>query len=140
MTFPLAQRELVLAAIALLAAVGAVAVASVRDDTSGPRLPASVPAPGGGWYTALAASRGQGFAKARTACGHRVGPRSIGVAHPVLPCDTKLFIAYGGKEVLTQVLGVGPTVPGREFELTRALARELGLQGTQQIRWRYARE
>ena len=138
MTFPLAQRELVLAAIALLAAVAALALAAMRDDASGPRPPASVPAPGGGWYTALAASRGQGFANARTACGHRVGPRSMGVAHPVLPCDTKLFVAYGDKEVLTQVLAVGPAVPGRDFELTRALARELGLQGIQQIRWRYA--
>ena len=138
MTFSLAQRELVLAAIALLAAVAALAVAATHEDTSGPPLPASVPAPGGGWYTALAASRGQGFGKARTACGHRVGRRSMGVAHPVLPCDTKIYISYGGKEVLTQVLAVGPAAGGREFELTRALARALGLHGTQQIRWRYA--
>ena len=63
----------------------------------------------------------------------------MGVAHPVLPCDTKLWLSYDGKDVLTQVLAVGPTSAGREFELTRALARALGLRGTQQIRWRYAR-
>jgi hypothetical protein len=63
----------------------------------------------------------------------------MGVAHPVLPCDTKLYIAYGERQVLTQVLGPGPRVPGHEFELTRALARRLGLSGTQPVRWRYAR-
>jgi rare lipoprotein A (peptidoglycan hydrolase) len=51
----------------------------------------------------------------------------------------KLFIAYKDQVVLTQVVDRGPSVPGREFDVTRALARKLGLQGTQQIRWRYAR-
>ena len=138
MTARLAQRELALAAVALLAGVGALALDAVRREAPGPRLPAQVPAPGGGWYTGLASSRGESFAERRTACGHVVGPRSLGVAHPVLPCDTKLFIAFDGKEVLTQVIGAGPKGPGRDFELTRALARRLGLRGVQPIRWRYA--
>jgi hypothetical protein len=40
--------------------------------------------------------------------------------------------------VLTQVIDHGPFVPGREFELTDALAKELGLVGVQSIRWSYA--
>jgi Lytic transglycolase len=136
----LVQRELTLASIALLAAVSALAIAGLRDTgASGAGLPEAVPAPGGGWYTALAgvgrATRGE----RRTACGHTLGPASLGVAHPVLPCDVKIFISYNGREVLTQVIDRGPYVPGRAFDLTKALADLLGLRGTQPIRWRYAR-
>jgi rare lipoprotein A (peptidoglycan hydrolase) len=135
----LAQRELVLAGVALLAAVSALAVASVREaGGAGPGLE-PVPAPNGGWYTALASAGGKSFSKERTACGHVVSRDSLGVAHPVLPCDVKLFISYNGREVLTQVIERGPFVPGREFDLTRALARLLDMEGTRQIHWRYAR-
>jgi rare lipoprotein A (peptidoglycan hydrolase) len=63
----------------------------------------------------------------------------LGVAHPVLPCGVKLFVAYRDKVFLTQVVDRGPAVPGRDFDVTRPLAARLGLKGTQQIRWRYAR-
>jgi rare lipoprotein A (peptidoglycan hydrolase) len=36
------------------------------------------------------------------------------------------------------VIDRGPTVPGREFDLTPALARRLGLTGVQSIHWSYA--
>ena len=62
-----------------------------------------------------------------------------GVAHPVLPCGVRLYIRFHGREVLTQVIDRGHTAPGREFELTHALARLLRLQGTQTIQWRFAR-
>lgn len=139
MTSALAQRELGLASVALLAAVLALALGSALDSTSAnPRLPESIPAPGGGWYTALAAARGKSLANGPTACGHVVGPRTLGVAHPVLPCDIKLYISYRGREVLTQVIGRGPYVAGRDFELTASLGAFLDLEGTQPIRWRYA--
>jgi hypothetical protein len=136
----LAQREVALAGTALLAAITALAVAA-SDLTGGEtkRLPQPVPAPGGGWYNALAAAEGESFGGRRTACGHRLTLRSIGVAHPVLPCGTKLFFSYGDRIVLTQVIDRGPFVPGREFDLTRELARRLGLRGTQPIQWRFAR-
>jgi rare lipoprotein A (peptidoglycan hydrolase) len=41
--------------------------------------------------------------------------------------------------VLVQVIDRGPYVPGRQFDLTDALARRLGLRGVQQIHWSYAR-
>lgn len=136
----LAQREVVLAGIALLAAITALALASARAGSSeGRRLPEPVPAPGGGWYKALAAAGGESFSGRRTACGHLLQPDAIGVAHPVLPCGAKIFISYNDREVLTQVIDRGPFVPGREFDLTRRLARELGLRGTQPILWRFAR-
>ena len=135
----LAQRELALASVALLASVVGLAVAASREARADdPALPKAVPAPGGGWYTALAASGGKSFAQRRTACGHVVGARTLGVAHQALPCDVKIFISYNAREVLTQVIARGPYVPGREFELSPALADVLGLEGTQPIRWRYA--
>lgn len=138
-TAALAQRELALASVALLAVVTALAVATVRDTDGGAsRLPEPVPAPGGGWYTAFAGVSRNVRAR-RTACGHTLGPASLGVAHPVLPCDVKIFISFNGREVLTQVIDRGPYVPGRAFNLTRGLAGMLGLRGTQPIRWRYAR-
>jgi rare lipoprotein A (peptidoglycan hydrolase) len=136
----LAQREVALAGVALLAAITALALAqSELTGAASPRLPKPVPAPGGGWYEALAAAEGESFGGRRTACGHRLTRRSIGVAHPVLPCGAKLFISYGDKMVLTQVIDRGPFVPGREFDFTRELARRVGLRGTQPIRWRFAR-
>ena len=56
----------------------------------------------------------------------------------MLPCGVKIYIEYNGKQVLTQVVDRGPTAPGREFDLTVALASLLHLDGTQQIRWRFA--
>jgi hypothetical protein len=132
-------RLVVLAGVTLLTVVGVLAIAAVADD---PDTPASeersVPAPGGGWYETLAAPYRLDTAERRTVCGHRARRRTLGVAHPVLPCGTKLYLSYGGKEVLTQVIDRGTGAPGREFELTAALARELQLAGVQPIRWRYA--
>ena len=66
--------------------------------------------------------------------------RSLGVTHPVLPCGAKLLVRYGDETVLTEVIDNDLTSSGRQFELTDALARLVGLDGTQEIRWRYATE
>ena len=138
----LARRGLALAAVALLGGVRAFAAGSWGvGDAGGSSQPEArpVPVPGSGWYRALAAPYPVSTSRERTACGQRIGPQTLGVAHPVLPCGVKLYIAYGDKLVLTQVVDRGPGAPGRDFDITRALAARLGLQGTQQIRWRYAR-
>lgn len=64
---------------------------------------------------------------------------SRGAAHPVLPCGAKIFIAFEGTQVLTEIIARGPTAPGQQFELTAALAEELDLSGVQPIRWTFAR-
>jgi rare lipoprotein A (peptidoglycan hydrolase) len=132
-------RLAVLAGVTLLTVVGVLAIAAAADspDTR-PSEERSVPAPGGGWYETLAAPYRLDTATKRTVCGHRARPKTMGVAHPVLPCGTKLYLSYDGKEVLTQVIDRGTGAPGREFEVTAALARELQLAGVQPIRWRYA--
>lgn len=137
----LAQRAVALAGVALLAAVIALALTGVRDGEGKAErpLPTPVPAADGGWYRALAAPRREPDGRARpTACGLVLGPSARGVAHPVLPCGAKLFIAYGDLVVLTQVVARGPSISGPQFALTSALARRLGVRGVRTIRWRFA--
>jgi rare lipoprotein A len=129
----LAVREVALAGLALLAATIALAInAQTRtDDNASPQPEGS--------YVALAGSSGPAAFGRSTACGGILRPDTEGVAHPTLPCGVRLFITFHSTTVLTQVVDRGPYVPGRQFDLTDALARRLGLRGVQQIHWAYAR-
>ncbi len=139
MSVSVLQRAVALAAVALVAALGALALASTGNDRvaqeTGPR---AVPALDGGWYTALAGSRGAAEPGTRTTCRKILTGRSLGVSHPVLPCGAKIYLSYGGTEVLTEVIDNRMSKPGRQFELTDTLAQRLGIAGTQEIRWRFA--
>jgi rare lipoprotein A len=128
----LAQREVALAGVALLATAIALAVSSAIH-AHGSRLPLPI-----GSYTALAGSSGFGTVGTKTACGDLVSATIEGVANPVLPCGVQIYVGYGGKHVLTRVIDRGPYVPGRQFDLTDALAHRLGLFGVQRIEWSYA--
>ena len=123
---------------AILAAVALVAVAIVfaihRHSST-----ATLPVAAGPWYTALAAPYTPSKGRTKSACGVAIGQKTIGVSHQLLPCGVKLYVEYKGKQVLTQVIDRGHTVPGREFDLTQALAKLLRLDGTQTIQWRFAR-
>jgi rare lipoprotein A (peptidoglycan hydrolase) len=136
----LAQRAVWLAGITFVAAIAALAITR-RDSGTGGRLPGAVPVPGtdNGYYTARAAPYGPTRSHRHTACGRPFLPTTQGVAHPVLPCGVRLYIRFHGREVLTQVVDRGPNVPGREFDVTKALADRLDLHGTQRIQWRFAR-
>jgi rare lipoprotein A (peptidoglycan hydrolase) len=122
------------AALAGVAIVGvAVALVIARHD----RHHASSVTAVGQWYTAMAAPYTRTKPR-KGACGIVVGPNTPGVAHPVLPCGVKIYVEYHGKEVLTQVVDNGHTAPGRVFDVTLPVAKLLGLQGSQLIRWRFA--
>jgi hypothetical protein len=133
------QRTIALAAVALIAVVGALALARAGNEDDAIAGDAQqVTVAETGWYTALAGSRGAAGDAERTTCRRILTGRSLGVSHPVLPCGAKLFISYGGVEVLTEVIDNGMKRSGRQFELTESLAQRLGIEGTQQIRWRFA--
>jgi rare lipoprotein A len=117
----------------LLAAVVSLAVTSGRRGGD-----SDLPEPVGS-YTARAGVSGFGALGKRTACGTVMRADTIGVAHPVLPCGARIYVGYDGKHVLTQVIDRGPYATGRQFDLTSALARRLGLRGVQEIQWSYAR-
>jgi len=139
-TAPLVQRAFWLAGITLVAALAALAITR-RDAGSHRNLPGAIAVPGteNGYYTAKAAPYGPTAAHRRTACGKPFLPTTEGVAHPVLPCGVRLYIRFQGREVLTQVVDRGPNVPGRDLDITKALANRLDLHGTQTIQWRFAK-
>ena len=132
------ERLAALTALAFLAALVAIAVVE-RSRVDGEALPAAegAPAPGGGWYQALAAARGPTGDAERTTCGLILTGRSLGVIHPVLPCGAKLLFRFGGDTVLTEVIDNRLDSAGRQFEVTPGLARRIGLDGTQQVQWRF---
>jgi rare lipoprotein A (peptidoglycan hydrolase) len=127
-----AVRASSLAAVALVAIAIALAV---TNHTGHSKLPGAASA----WYSALAAPYAPSKGRTKSTCGVAIGPKTIGVAHELLPCGVKLYVEFNGKQVLTQVIDRGHTVPGREFDLTQALAKLLHVEGTQTIQWRFAR-
>jgi hypothetical protein len=136
----LAQRALLLAGATLLAVMVALAIAEQRSGArTANDLPASVPAPGGGWYQALAGLESPRAYGRPTACGHVLERNTLGVSHPVLVCGAKIYIGHRRTVMLTQVVARGPGSAAVQFGVTEALARELGIRGRATIRWRFAR-
>jgi hypothetical protein len=135
-----AQRLIVLGAIALLCAVIALAAVerrSQQQDGRGALTSAAAPA---GWNTAFAGSRGATGDAQRTTCGRVLAPESLGVTHPVLPCGAKVVLRNGEHLVLSEVIDNALVEPGRQLEVTEALARILDLDDTAEIEWRFATE
>ena len=133
MTPVLAQRQIALAGVALLAAVAALAVAN-RWGGSQAETANKVETP---WYRAVGAPY-RPTVNSTSACGFKLKADSMGVAHPVLPCGARIVLSFEGREAITHVIDRGPSVPGRDFDVTEPLARELGMRGTQPIKWRFA--
>ena len=136
-----ALRVGVLAGVALIAALTALALVH-RFDSSPSSTTGKVraePAPGTSWNEVRAGLLSLTEKGKKTACGVTVGVTTFGVAHPSLPCGTRIFIAYGHTRVLTQVIARGPYVPGLGLDLTPALAVKLNIRGATDVRWRFAR-
>lgn len=129
---------MLLLAAALLAGLGAAAAVHHWHHRTSTPSAASAPAPGGGWFDALAASRGQPGDAEHTSCGLILTSNSLGVSQPVLPCGAKVVIRFAGREFFTEVIDNRLKGTGRQFELTDGLAGMMGLDGTQRIEWRFA--
>ena len=122
------QRAVALAGICCRRLIGArdhAARRRQRRATSLARLP--VPGTKNGYYTATgSALRADRRPSRRTACGkpfpnndRRGRPSRLAVRRaPLHPLP--------GTRVLTQVIDRGPNVPGRDFDITKALANRLG--------------
>jgi hypothetical protein len=133
------QRLLVLGAVAMLCAVAALAAVERRSQEAGATVLTSANAPAG-WNTAFAGSRGATGDAQRTTCGHVLAPESLGVTHPVLPCGARMVLRNGEALVLSEVIDNALVEPGRQLEVTEALARLLDLEDTAEIEWRFATE
>jgi rare lipoprotein A len=74
------------------------------------------------WY-------GPGMYGTRTACGATLTKRTIGLANRTLPCGMRVAIYYRGQTLTVPVIDHGPYVAGRDWDLTAATARTLGIDG-----------
>jgi hypothetical protein len=134
----LAQREIALAGVALLAAIGSLALTSHGGHAKARGLLQPLTLDSGRWRVNLAGATPVRYGR-RTNCSILLRPSTIGVTDSVLPCGVKLYLAYGNSpEVLTQVIERRPVPPGRKFELTPKLAEKLGIDGVQKVRWVFA--
>jgi hypothetical protein len=131
----LIQRQAALAAGALVATLGVLALGAPDEQPSEP-----LPTPGVAvrWERGVVGILAPDAYAHETSCGVELDSGTVGVAHPLLPCGVDLILAHGHKEIRTEVVERGPVPRGRDFELTRALADELGVERTEAIRWRFA--
>ena len=132
MNAALARRQAALAGVALVGALGAIALTRISDGSSEPPARRAVVV----WEEAQVATFP--VTAEPTACGVTLAPNSFGVAHPVLPCGAKLLIDYQGRRAETEVVERGPVDAGRSFDLTPALAQQLGIAGEATVRWRFS--
>jgi rare lipoprotein A len=79
------------------------------------------------WY-------GPGLYGNHMACGGRLYPSTIGVAHKFLRCGTRVKICLR-RCIYARVVDRGPYVAGRDFDLTAATAQAVGLYGVARVRW-----
>ena len=93
----------------------------------------------GSMKTAEASWYGPGLYGNGTACGKvTLRPTTIGVANKNLPCGTRVLFGYRGKFAIATVIDRGPYGPGRTWDLTKAVADELGFTSTGVGRVRHA--
>ena len=132
----LVRRQAALAGIALLAALAALALARSDEPSGGENVVVVPSAPR--WQPAAASVWTPGADGQETACGVQLTPQTRGLTHPVLPCGAELLVSFQGRTAQAEVVDRGPHEGNAEFELTEALARDLGFSGTQRIDWRFA--
>jgi rare lipoprotein A len=73
----------------------------------------------------------------RTANGERFQPDGLTAAHKSLPFGTKLHLTHNGKTVIVRINDRGPFIRGRQLDLSRGAARQLGCLGSGTCRVSY---
>lgn len=82
------------------------------------------------WY-------GPGLYGNRMACGGRLRPGTVGVAHRTLPCGRRLRIIRHGRVARVRVIDRGPYNYSRTFDLTGPVKRRLRCGDLCRVYWRY---
>jgi hypothetical protein len=132
MNAALVRRQVALAGVALVGALGAIALSQLGDESDAAAPPRAVVE----WETA---SVGVFQPTAEpTTCGVTVTETTIGIAHPVLPCGAKILVEHEGRRTQADVIQRGPVATGQAFDLSPALAQALGISGEATVRWRFA--
>jgi rare lipoprotein A len=68
---------------------------------------------------------GRGLYGRTTACGQKLTPTLMGVAHKTLPCGTKVAFYFRGRTITVPVVDRGPFGAGLSWDLTYAAAEAL---------------
>jgi hypothetical protein len=89
--------------------------------------------PAAGWHTSVASVYTDYGGP--LACGGRLAPNQLGVAHKSAPCGALITFRYAGRVVRVPVIDRGPYIAGREWDLTGATAQLLGFSGLDFIDW-----
>jgi rare lipoprotein A len=100
---------------------------AVRAAAAAPTAPVTVYRP------AVATWYGPGLYGHHTACGQVLSHRIMGVAHRTLPCGTPVEIAFGAKTLTVPVIDRGPFSNAARYDLTSAVAQQLGLTQTSTV-------
>jgi hypothetical protein len=127
----LGRRQAALAGVALVGALGAIALTRVGDDPEPPSQQATVE-----WREARVGILADTLDV--TVCDEPPTASTIGVAHPVLPCGAALLLEHEGRRARAGVVARGTVESGLAFDVTPALARRLGIAGEAVVRWRFA--
>jgi hypothetical protein len=127
----LARRQAALAGVALVGALGAIALSQIGDDSDAAPPPAAAVQ----WDNAIVGV----FEPPRepTSCGVTVTQETVGIVHPVLPCGAKIVVEYQGRSTQADVVERGPVASSLAFDLSPALAAALGVSGPTTVRWRF---
>lgn len=104
----------------------ALSVTGVADATTQQLLRAAMRSQRATWY-------GPGFFGNRTACGQKLKPGTVGVAHKRLPCGTKVTIHHEGSFLRTRVIDRGPYAHGAKWDLTNGARKHLGFTITEDV-------
>jgi len=83
-------------------------------------IAARIPNVRASWY-------GPGLWGRRTACGIPLKKGTLGIAHRRLPCGTRVVLAHAGHWRGARVIDRGPYRKGYKIDLTRKLAKRLGV-------------
>lgn len=96
------------------------------------------------WHTATASWYGPGLFGNPLGCAGvggirnnaRLYPNTVGVASTTLRCNQRIRLMFRGRKMTVRVIDRGPFVPGRQLDLTQAVAKRLKFTGVQEVRWR----
>lgn len=64
-----------------------------------------------------------------TANGERFRPDGLTCAHRTLPFGTRVQVTYNGRSAVCRVNDRGPFIRGRALDLSRGMARAIGMLG-----------
>lgn len=94
-----------------------------------PEMPEVEQEEGGADLTMTASYYGYALAGLPTASGEPFDPEGHTAAHKELPLGTELLVKRGDESVRVTVNDRGPYVAGRDLDLSRGAAEEIGLIG-----------